>query len=204
MYIYKTTNNINNKIYIGQTSKPTDSNYLGSGHILLKAISKYGSKNFTREIIEECNSKEQMNEREKYWISYYSSNTRDIGYNISVGGTGGNLGEEVNKRISEGLIRSGASKGNQHRKGKAPYNKGVPMTEAQKEKMRKPKSEEHKLALSKARKGVYYKSIICLTNDKIYPGSSVAAEELGLTAPNIIAVLKGRAKATKGYVFKYC
>jgi hypothetical protein len=40
-YIYKVTNKLNNKIYIGQTAK-NDSNYLGSGTIILKAVLKYG------------------------------------------------------------------------------------------------------------------------------------------------------------------
>lgn len=47
------------------------------------------------------NDKEQLNEREIYWIR--ETRAIEIGYNISTGGTGGNLGEEVNKKISKTL-----------------------------------------------------------------------------------------------------
>ena len=88
-------------------------------------------------------------------------------------------------------------------KGLPARNKGVPMSEAQKEKLRKPKSEEHKKNIAKARKNMERKKIICLTNGIIYDSMRIAAEELKLTIPNIVNVLKGRAEKTKGYSFKY-
>jgi hypothetical protein len=61
MIIYKITNKVNSKIYIGQ-DKHDNPNYLGSGKILHLAFKKYGSENFIKEIIEECESKEHLNE----------------------------------------------------------------------------------------------------------------------------------------------
>jgi len=203
MFIYKTTNLKNQKIYIGQTSKSEEEEYLGSGLILLKAIKKYGKEVFSREIIEFCENKKKADIQEKYWIKFYSANTREIGYNISQGGNGGNLGDEVNRKISDAIKKGGWLIGNQHLKGKIPYNKGISMPEEQKEKLRKPKSEEHKLNLSRARKGIGSKLILCLNNNIIYSSITNAAQELGLTAPNITAVLKGRAKSTKKYIFEY-
>lgn len=101
MYIYKTRNIINNKIYIGQSSRSEDCSYLGSGLLLNLAIQKYGGENFEKEILEYCSNKTKLNEREKYWIQTYNSTNRMIGYNISEGGQGGNLGEIVNQKISE-------------------------------------------------------------------------------------------------------
>jgi group I intron endonuclease len=91
MYIYKTTNIINGKFYIGLSKyKPKENpNYLGSGYLLKKAIKTYGKENFTKEILEESNSKEYILKRERYWISYYKSRERNIGYNICEGGTWG-------------------------------------------------------------------------------------------------------------------
>lgn len=43
--IYKTTNLVNGKIYVGQTTRD-DENYLGSGSVLLQAVKKYGRKKF--------------------------------------------------------------------------------------------------------------------------------------------------------------
>ena len=51
MIIYKTTNLINKKIYIGQDTK-NNPNYLGSGKYFKYALKKYGKENFSKEIIE--------------------------------------------------------------------------------------------------------------------------------------------------------
>ena len=88
MIIYKTTNNINGKIYIGQ-DKNNNPHYFGSGKKLKSAIKKYGKENFIKEILEECDSKEILNEREIYWIDFYNSRDAFVGYNISLGGDGG-------------------------------------------------------------------------------------------------------------------
>jgi group I intron endonuclease len=88
MFIYKTTNNINGKIYIGKLVRESKT-YLGSGKILKQALKKYGKDNFTREIIEYCDCKIVLSEREKFWINYYNSTDSNIGYNITKGGDGG-------------------------------------------------------------------------------------------------------------------
>lgn len=98
MIIYKTTNLVNGKIYIGQ-DKNNNHTYLGSGKILHLAFQKHGIENFNKEIIEECESIEELNEREKYWISFYNSTNRSIGYNIALGGNGGDtLSKHPNKK----------------------------------------------------------------------------------------------------------
>ena len=86
MIIYKTLNLINGKIYIGQDTN-NDPNYYGSGLLLKKAIKKYGKKNFIKEILEYCDTKEILDEREIYYIKKYDS--INMGYNLSIGGTGG-------------------------------------------------------------------------------------------------------------------
>ena len=83
--IYKTTNLINGKFYVGKDSN-NNPEYLGSGRLLCKAIDKYGRESFVKEIIEEC-SLDIINEREKYWIS--ELNAIQYGYNIAEGGIGG-------------------------------------------------------------------------------------------------------------------
>ena len=89
MYIYKTTNIKNGKVYIGQHSRGSES-YLGSGTLLRRAILKHGITNFQKEIIEECSTKKELNEREIYWINHFNSTDRMFGYNIAKGGDGGN------------------------------------------------------------------------------------------------------------------
>ena len=104
-YIYKTTNLVNGKIYVGQKTSSTflGNKYLGSGSLLLRAINKYGFENFKVELLEWCIDKETLNNKEKYYILKYNSTDITIGYNISNGGQGGNLGEAVNKKISQSL-----------------------------------------------------------------------------------------------------
>lgn len=86
MIIYKTTNLLNGKIYIGKDTKNSES-YLGSGKILKMAISKYGKENFKKEILEIVDNSEKLDSREIYWIDFYDSIKN--GYNLTRGGTGG-------------------------------------------------------------------------------------------------------------------
>ena len=88
-YIYKTTNLINHKIYVGQHKHPTfDPDYIGSGKAIKNAIAKYGFNNFSCEILEECESAEALDCREIYWIEQLHSRCPGVGYNITTGGNG--------------------------------------------------------------------------------------------------------------------
>lgn len=95
-FIYKITNTINGKSYIGQTIQNVKDRFYQhcatkcSKAILdmaiHRAIMKYGKSNFTIEVIEEIDSA-NLNDREKYWIKYY--NSYNNGYNSTKGGQGG-------------------------------------------------------------------------------------------------------------------
>lgn len=117
--IYKITNTINNKCYIGQSADlfkrikrhvKTLTNGTNRNEHLQNAYNKYGTGNFTIEIIEEC-TKECLDEREIFWIDYYKSYDPQYGYNKTKGGTGGNgyleiankkRKEEIKIKLSEG------------------------------------------------------------------------------------------------------
>lgn len=91
-YIYKITNLINGKFYIGQRSTnilPEKDKYFGSGTMLKLAIKKYGKENFSKEIIELCCNVLELNKREKFYIKEFSALDRSIAYNIAPGGEGG-------------------------------------------------------------------------------------------------------------------
>lgn len=90
-YIYLTTNLINGKKYIGKhvSENFIGTKYLGSGAIIQKAIKKYGIKSFKVEMLESVNDKDKLNERERYWISFYDAVNSDNFYNILPGGDGG-------------------------------------------------------------------------------------------------------------------
>ena len=92
-FIYITTNKINGMKYIGQKQYDKGGkwkSYLGSGIHLKRAINKYGKDNFVKEIIEECETKEELDSQEIYWISFYDAVNSENFYNIANGGDGGN------------------------------------------------------------------------------------------------------------------
>jgi group I intron endonuclease len=111
MIIYKTTNLINGKIYIGK-DKHDNPKYLGSGKRLNSAIQKYGQESFLKEIIEYCNSEKHMLEREKYWINHFDSTNRLFGYNLTKGGEGGDtftLRSDIEKNQTRKLLSAASS-----------------------------------------------------------------------------------------------
>jgi group I intron endonuclease len=102
MIVYKTTNLINGKFYIGKDSK-NNPEYLGSGLNLQRAMKKYGKENFEKIILEHCKSNEQLCEREKHWIK--ETKAQELGYNIADGGHGGNTYTEETKEKVRQLFK---------------------------------------------------------------------------------------------------
>ena len=166
-YIYRITNKVNGKTYIGQHKyKDLNDSYMGSGVLLAKAKKKYGIENFAKEILySSIQYKETADDVERFAIA----KERALGkaeYNIADGGQGGNLGEEAIRRMSE------ANKGRHHteetKRKISEANKGKPRSEEWKKKIseshkgkpawnkgkkRKPFSEEWKKKLSESHKG---------------------------------------------------
>ena len=96
--VYKTTNLINGKFYIGKhKTKNINDTYLGSGKILRVAIEKYGIENFKREIICYCENLDHLDETEKVFITKELRQCDEC-YNIQAGGSGGD--RHVYKNIS--------------------------------------------------------------------------------------------------------
>jgi len=113
-YIYKITNNINGKIYIGKTIhsiKHRFKEHRGDSKRydlpLYRAFKKYGIENFSISVIEEC-SNDLLSEREKYWIE--KEHSFDNGYNATRGGDGGRaLYSEKDKENIRNLWLAGNS-----------------------------------------------------------------------------------------------
>lgn len=87
-FIYKTTNVINGKYYIGaHSTKNINDDYYGSGTALSASIKKYGKVNFIREIICYCSNVEELYKLEEKIISEHLNN--ELCYNLKPGGKGG-------------------------------------------------------------------------------------------------------------------
>lgn len=90
MVIYKITNQLNGKIYVGQTKQSIEKRFIQhskSATPLGRAIQQCGIENFTIEIIERCQIQEQLNGREIFWIRVLNSK-QPYGYNATIGGGG--------------------------------------------------------------------------------------------------------------------
>lgn len=110
--IYKITNTVNNKIYIGQTINfseryrshcevPFRKSDRGYNHPIYRAIRKYGINNFTIEIIEYCSPIEELNDRETHYIKLYDCLVdSNKGYNLQEGGQNGKKSKQTRKKMS--------------------------------------------------------------------------------------------------------
>lgn len=108
MLVYKVTNRINGKVYIGQTigdlemrkSKHLYNVVNDSNFPFHNAIRKYGEDNFDWVVLEECDSIEELNESEEYWIEKLSTISPN-GYNLQTGGNNSMHHEETKRKIRE-------------------------------------------------------------------------------------------------------
>ena len=83
--VYKITNMVNDKFYIGcHKTKVKDDGYMGSGKLIKKAIEKYGIQNFKKELLAECSTAEEMFAKEKEFVVL-----SEMSYNLKHGGEGG-------------------------------------------------------------------------------------------------------------------
>ena len=131
-YVYITTNLINGKKYIGKRSLPEfDTKYLGSGKLLKRAIKKYGRENFKCEVIKWCETEEDLNNSERYYIKQYNAQKNNMFYNISEGGDWGNVTRGMTTEEYEEWKRKINPRGRHH-------------------------SEETKKKISEARTGIKY------------------------------------------------
>jgi group I intron endonuclease len=137
-YIYKTTNLLNNKIYVGQhLAAEFDENYKGSGVMLTRAFKKHGKENFTCVLLEAVETKEDLNSREIFWIDKLNSRDPRVGYNITAGGEG-TIGyihtEEAKTKMSR--AKKGKPLTDAHKKAIGLASKGHSMSNISKEKLR--------------------------------------------------------------------
>ena len=121
MFIYKITNIINNKVYVGQTTETLEKRFKrhmgyqknSNDTKFYRAVKKYGVENFRIDLIEEVETQEELNIREEYWIRELDSVER--GYNSYYGGfaSGGDtLSEHPNLENIKEKIRTTKLGGN--------------------------------------------------------------------------------------------
>ena len=232
MIIYKTTNLINNKFYVGKDVHDNP-NYLGSGLALNRAIEKYGKENFRKEVLERCDTLEQLACQEIHWIEKLNAITE--GYNIANGGNGGNtrLGytdeemDDYKKKLSDGLLnsksyrnhvvrRTGVARPNHSKILKqkyasgemVPWNKGISPPDEVRKKISKANSgkkrtKETRLRIAKSK----YKPVVQYTlgGDMLAEHISIkhASASTGVGRDSIYGCCIGKYKQGGGYLWSY-
>ena len=84
-YVYRTTNLIDGKVYIGQHHKPRfERSYYGSGKNIKEAVKKYGKHNFKVEVLQWCEIQEELDNKELYHIQQHHKKNPEAIYNIVI------------------------------------------------------------------------------------------------------------------------
>jgi group I intron endonuclease len=222
--VYIIRNNINCKVYIGQTVQSLQkriNNYKQElktrNYGIYAAMNKHGFEKFEFTIIEECFITE-LDSREQFWITKHESQNQKLGYNIQAGGN-------KNKTIPSWKKKQLSDNHYSKKPGFVGPNKGKTFSEEWKQNMRKPKNlspaqlkknkkvarlanlgrkftKKHKQKLAKA----HEKPILQYTIDnkfvKEWPSIESAYKSLKTSPANISAVLHGRQKTAKGFIWK--
>lgn len=184
MLIYKVTNRINGKVYIGQTTKTLQRRW--TKHCIAAksdnipfhaAIRKYGAENFIVEQIDVAANIDELNKKEVYWIKHYNSMLPN-GYNACEGGNGMS-GFKVSEKTKVKLRYSHLGK-------KA--------------------SAETKAKMSVAQKGLNHwgiKKVMCIDTGEVFEYINLAAEKYHVNKSNIVQVCKGKRLTAGGYRWQY-
>ena len=218
--IYKITNKIDNKCYIGQSvnlksriksHKSMLKHNNEDNPLLRKATKKYGYENFEIEILKYC-KEEELDFYEQYYINYYKSHKKENGYNIELGGN-------QNKHLSKEQIEKMRKTKKGKLMGKENPFYGRKHTEESKKKISEAKkgnkgclgrfmSEETRKKIGEANKWNKTKIVSCYTLDnvflKTYPSVAEAARQLNVKSSSLIAQCsRGKRKSAYGYKWKY-
>lgn len=224
--IYKITNLVNGKIYIGQSidiqRRFCDHRCISheSNRHLKYALQKYGKDNFKYEVLEECDES-ILDERERYYIAKLKPE-----YNVTNGGQDSlrKYPDEIKQKISQKAKEQWANMSDEEKADRIANNlkgpkKGHAVSEETRKKLRdrnigKKQSsktiKKRKETMQKKKLDGYVqtnvshrKKIICVETGEIFESVKAASESLEIGASNISHVLKGRQKTVKGFHFEY-
>ena len=216
--VYKHTNKLNNKVYIGITSQKPETrwgvngiNYKSSPHFYL-AIQKYGWDNFEHEILFTDLTKEDACLKEQELIKFYNSMDKEFGYNQTSGGECCVMSDESKLKLSQALIGNKNGVGHpcsDEKKQKiSNAQKGRKLTEEHKDKLSKAASKRHIPCSESKKKSLSQnypkkRKIYCEELDVVFESVQECSRQLDIPATNISKLCNGRGKTLKGYHLRY-
>lgn len=222
MIIYKATNKVNGKIYIGQTIQPLYKRWQDHcrgdktrDSYLHRAIAKHGIENFIIEQIDSAQTIEELNTKEETYIKALNCLSPN-GYNLLPGGDNRRHHPDTQKKISEKLkgrsIPQRWNKGRSHphsAETKAKLSnalKGTPIKNRWTAGNKTPRTEEQKAHLSAMNKGkpnvVLYKKVQC-SDGQTFESVNAAAAAFGLNRVTVSGLLKSGKIGRCGVSFKF-
>ena len=223
--IYKVTNLVDGKSYIGQSRdiKRRFWEHRCVSHELNRplkeALIKYGKENFKYEVLQECEESE-LDDLERYYISKLKPE-----YNIASGGLESfSFPDEVKERLSRKSREQWENMSEEEKAHRVKHNlkgprKGHTVSEETREKLRRANlgkkqsaetKEKRKRTMEKKKLEGYVhdnsshrKKVICIETGEKFESVKSAGESLGVRPSCISGVLKGRQKTVKGFHFEY-
>lgn len=213
--IYCIINNLNGQIYVGQTKNfiKRQSHYIRNHHKnqikLYNATQKYGWKNFSFEIIEDNISKENLNNREKYWIKHLCA--VEFGYNLTYGGQKSEYSYESRMKISERM--SGKNNPNYGKKKSITTRQRMSQSQigSKNHQFGKvgiishlfgiPKTADIKSKIKESKRHLM-QSVKCIQTRIIFESTRECARQMNLHQSSISQYLKGKRNHVSGYTFE--
>ena len=208
--IYKITNKINGKVYIGQTVQSLKTrwrkhcNKKKGCFALQNAIQKYGKEAFTVEQIDVACSRDELDAKEIYWIKFYDSMNPKKGYNLTSGGKHCVISDNVKQRLSE------------TNKGKKPSDECISKSVLVRKGKKLSKDHIEKLRLNRIgeRNGMFgvrrysannpnAKGVYCVELNKLFPTISDACKFIKRDRSAMHLCLSGKSKTCGGYHWGY-
>jgi group I intron endonuclease len=229
MIIYKITNLLNGKSYVGQTvrklSERLKEHRKSKTTAIGRALRKYGNANFKIEVLAECKSIDELNDKEIYFIDKLKT-LKPNGYNLTVGGLNCLASEETKRKLSDLKKGSkhplfGTHRSQETKDAIAKGRVGLVVSDETRAKISaansgKAKSKEHSKKISKSLKGKSksedHRSNIakalgvkvkCNETGKVFDSIKDAAAWLNVNANAIKWPLSKEGRKCKGFTFSY-
>lgn len=209
--IYKVTNSINGKIYVGQTTKELKERIKGHydahknpKNIFHKALKKYGFENFNWCVIDFAESQGELDIKEEFWIKFYKSYVGfedSNGYNSTSGGRDGfYFYDEVIKKMSESQKEWIEENG--HPKGMLGKTHSKETITKFKKHRKRSRNSNSKKVVKLSKEGEFIKSYECMRDvsddiQKEFNNNDIDA------VPHISQCCKGKIKSAYGYIWMY-